>query len=241
MDKGFKMYGMKRQMTPSPDGGNKKGNEFREAINKRYSDLAVEGCCLSCGGAVHFAEPAPGEYCLDLGSGRGHDVIRMATLAGASGFACGIDISTGMIAQAEKNAEKMGVANVRFIHSELHDIKLPNEWANLVISNCTINHAPDKRAVWREIYRVLKPGGRFVVSDIYSLSEIPAEFSGDPKAVAECWAGAVTREEYLATLEITGFRDIKIMEESQPYRKGQIETVSFTVSGWKKKLCCSKI
>ncbi len=122
-----------------------------KAIDTRYSELAGSECCLSCGGAINYAEPQLGEVCVDLGSGRGNDVIRMAEKVGESGFAYGIDISAGMLEKAKKNAAKLGVSNVQFIESELEKINLPNAVANLVISNCTINHAADKEAVWNEI------------------------------------------------------------------------------------------
>ena len=107
---------------------------------------------------------------------------------------------------------------------------------DLVISNCTINHAKDKYKVWREIERILKRSGRFVVSDIYATKEVPEQYRNDLQAVAECWAGATTKDEYLETLQKVGFKNIEIIEESTPYPKGEIEVVSFTISGTKK--CC---
>ncbi|MCP4155105.1 MAG: methyltransferase domain-containing protein [bacterium] len=210
-------------------------------IDKRYSELAEDTCCLSCGCAINYGQPRIGEVCVDIGSGRGSDVLKMAVDAGQTGFAYGIDISEGMIKKSRKNAAKLDVTNAEFIHSQLHQINLPDQKADLVISNCTINHAEDKDTVWQEIHRILKYGGRFVVSDIYSSEKVPAEFANDPTAVAECWAGAVTREEYMDTLEKTGFADIKILEESEPYPKGKIKVSSFTVMGWKKKDCCCKM
>ncbi len=200
-------------------------------INLRYSQLAKTDCCLSCGGALNFSEVKPGEICVDLGSGRGTDVLRMAEQAGGEGFAYGIDISDGMLETARTNAQKFGVTNVKFIRSELEKLDLPDKTADLVVSNCTINHAADKAAVWSEIFRILKKGGRFVVSDIYSTSPVPEEYRKDPVAVAECWAGSVTREEYLSTLAATGFQSITILEESKPYPKGKVEVSSFTVAG----------
>jgi SAM-dependent methyltransferase len=202
-------------------------------INKRYSELAETGCCLSCGGAINYSDPRSGETCVDLGSGRGTDVLRLADLVGEDGFVYGIDISEGMLKKANSTAEKLGVKNVQFIQSPLEKIKLENSVADLVISNCTINHSYDKVAVWNEIYRILKAGGRFVVSDIYSTEKVPDEFRNDPVAVAECWAGAVTREEYLLQLEKAGFEKIKIIEESEPYAKGKIKVSSWTVTGKK--------
>jgi len=211
-------------------------------INLRYSQLAKTECCLSCGGAINFSKVQSGEICVDLGSGRGTDVLRMAEQAGETGFVYGIDISEGMLATARENARKFGVNNVKFVRSDLEKLELPDLTADLVISNCTINHASDKTAVWSEIFRILKKGGRFVVSDIYATSPVPEEFRNDPVAVAECWAGSVTREEYLETLNLTGFHSVTILEESKPYPKGKVEVCSFTIAGIRpaaKSCCCS--
>lgn len=207
--------------------------QVNSAINQRYTYLSETTCCLSCGGAINYAKPLPGEVCVDLGSGRGNDVIKMAEEVGVSGFVYGIDISEGMIAKAEANLAKFEVSNAKILKAELEHLPLATDTVNCIISNCTINHAANKMAVWNEVYRVLKPGGRFVVSDIYATSPIPDEYRNDPEAVAECWAGAVTRAEYLTMLEEAGFRNIRIFEESKPYPKGQAEVASFTVSGEK--------
>lgn len=209
-----------------------------EQIQVRYSLLAEDDqCCLSCGGAFDYSKVSPGETCVDLGSGQGTDVLRMAEEVGETGLVYGIDVSDGMLRKARKNADKLGVSNVRFIKSELEDIRVSSDSVNLVISNCTINHASDKQKVWSEIERILKKNGRFVVSDIYSVSEVPDAHRNDPQAVAECWAGATTKQEYLDTLTRVGFKEIEIIEESDPYKKGQIEVVSFTIAG--KKRCCN--
>lgn len=207
--------------------------QVNSAINQRYTYLSETTCCLSCGGAINYAKPLPGEVCVDLGSGRGNDVIKMAEEVGESGFVYGIDISEGMIAKAEANLAKFEVSNAKILKAELENLPLATDTVNCIISNCTINHATNKMAVWNEVYRILKPGGRFVVSDIYATSPISDEYRNDPEAVAECWAGAVTRAEYLTMLEEAGFRNIRIFEESKPYPKGQAEVASFTVSGEK--------
>jgi arsenite methyltransferase len=205
-------------------------------IEVRYSLLAEEACCLSCGGAINYAKAKAGETCVDLGSGRGTDVLRMADEVGETGFVIGIDVSDGMLAKAQKNAEKLGVTNVRFLKSELENIAIESHTVDLVISNCTINHAANKQQVWNEIARILKKGGRFVVSDIYAIGQVPDEYRNDPTAVAECWAGAVTKDEYLDTLSKAGFATVEILEESKPYPKGMIEVCSFTIAG--KTKCC---
>ena len=208
------------------------------ALNIRYGKLASSDCCLSCGGAINYAKAKSGEVCVDLGSGRGTDVLRMADEVGEAGLVYGIDISEGMLEKARQNAVKLEVQNVRFIQSELEKIELADGIADLVISNCTINHATNKEAVWSEVYRILKKGGRFVVSDIYATSPIPEEYRNDPMAVAECWAGATTRDEYLGTLNKLGFTGVEIIEESKPYPKGKAEVASLTIAGKRPSGCC---
>lgn len=207
-------------------------------IEIRYSELATDDCCLSCGGAINHGKAQPGEVCLDIGSGRGNDVLRLAEEVGETGFAYGVDITEAMLKKAEKNAKKLGIENVKFLKSSIEVIPLEDNSIDLVISNCTINHATDKVAVWSEINRVLKSGGRFVVSDIYSTSEVPEEYRNDPEAVAECWAGSTTKEVYLEILEKAGFKNLEVIEESKPYLKGKIECISWTISAKKKGGCC---
>jgi arsenite methyltransferase len=204
-----------------------------EEINKRYSELAETTCCLSCGGAITHAEPIPGEVCVDLGSGRGTDVIRLAEKVGNDGFVYGLDISEGMIQKAISTAERLGIKNAKFIRSPLEKLNLSDSIADLVISNCTLNHADDKPAVWSEIYRILRNGGRFVISDIYATDPIPDEYKSDPVAISECWAGSVTRREYLEHLNNAGFKSVQILEESLPYEKGKAMVSSWTIAGKK--------
>ncbi|MFA6129038.1 MAG: methyltransferase domain-containing protein [Bacteroidales bacterium] len=214
--------------------------EIKE-INNRYSQLAESDCCLSCGGAINYAEPMPGEVCVDLGSGRGNDVLRMADKVGSEGFVFGIDMADGMLEKARRNADKLGVTNVMFVKSELEKIELQDQSADLVISNCTLNHASDKQVVWNEIYRILKKGGRFIISDIYATVAIPDEYRNDPVAIAECWAGAVTRADYMQHLALAGFTSVEVIEESDPYPKGKAEVASFTVAGKRAAGCgCGK-
>ena len=213
--------------------------EIKE-INNRYSELSEDTCCLSCGGAVNYADVMEGEICVDLGSGRGTDALRLAQQVGPNGFVYGIDIASGMIEKAKKNADKLNVKNVKFINCELEKIELGDGIANVIISNCTINHAEDKSKVWSEIYRILKPGGRFIVSDIYSLEDVPEKYSKDAVAVSECWGGAITKDKYMEILRKSGLKEVLIHEESTPYDKGEIQVASFTISGEKpgKSCCC---
>lgn len=213
-----------------------------EAINIRYSDLADSSCCLSCGGAINYSQAQPGEVCVDLGSGRGTDCLRLAEQVGANGYVYGIDIADGMLEKARSTAQKLGVTNVEFMQSALETLPLESGTVDLIISNCVLNHARSKTLVWQEIYRVLKPGGRFVISDIYSSAPVPPEYKDDPEAVAECWAGADTRAVYFDTVRHAGFPEVQVVEESAPYPKGKIEVSSMTIAGIKprKKTCaCS--
>jgi ubiquinone/menaquinone biosynthesis C-methylase UbiE len=203
-------------------------------IDKRYTELAETSCCLSCGGAINHSKPKLNDVCVDLGSGRGTDVIRLAEIVGEKGFVYGIDISEGMIKKSVDTSRRLGVKNVDFIQSTLENIKLPSASADLVISNCTINHSSDKQKVWNEVNRILKKGGRFVVSDIYALTPVPDEYKNDPAAIAECWAGSVTRTEYLDQLRNAGFAAPEIIEESDPYKKGKVMVASWTIAGTKK-------
>ena len=212
--------------------------EILEAINDRYSVLADSECCLSCGKALTFAGPSKGEVCVDLGSGRGNDVLRMAELVGSEGFAYGIDLSDGMIRKARRTAEKLGVTNADFLQSDLETLPLKCGSTDLVISNCVLNHVKQKDRAWSEIFRILKTGGRFVVSDIYATETVPEKYAEDPRAVAECWAGAVTRDTYMKLLRDAGFSGIRVLEESSPYDKGAVQVVSFTLTGFKTGECC---
>lgn len=207
-------------------------------IAGRYAALANDTCCLSCGGAAEKSEAKPGEVCIDLGSGRGTDVLRLAEEVGEGGFVYGVDVTEEMVRKATTTASKMGVENVKFVLADLEQIPLESNIAHLIISNCTLNHVSNKSKVWNEIYRLLKNGGRFVISDIFSSAPVPSEYANDPAAVAECWAGSITKEEYLAIVKNTGFKDFRIMEESQPYSKGKIQVSSFTITAVKDEFSC---
>jgi ubiquinone/menaquinone biosynthesis C-methylase UbiE len=208
-------------------------DSVERAVRDRYGDLARSETSLSCGGAVRHAGAERDETCVDLGCGRGNDAIRLARETGSGGFVYGFDLSGDMVREAACRVRHQNLPNVSFVQARIESIPLKDETADLVVSNCAINHAENKIGVWKEIYRVLRPGGRFAVSDIYSLRPIPVEYSADPAAVAECWAGAVTRDVYLDTLERAGFVDLEICEESEPYRRGEADIASFTLRGRK--------
>jgi len=201
------------------------------AIETRYGALAEVSCCLSCGSAVGHISAAPGQTCVDLGSGRGTDVLRLAEQVGAEGKAIGIDITDAMLDKARKTAAKMGVENATFLRAELEALPLDDSSVDWVTSNCVLNHANDKRQVWQEIARILKPGGRFVVSDIYAVEPVPEVYRTDPEAIAECWAGAIEKSDYLDAIAAAGLGEVQILEESAPYEKGKAQVASFTIAG----------
>jgi ubiquinone/menaquinone biosynthesis C-methylase UbiE len=203
------------------------------AVEARYGALAATATSLSCGGAAELAAVRPGESCLDLGCGRGRDALRLAELTGPTGRVVGVDLTARMVDEARRAAAAAGAANVDIVQARLDATGLPDGSIDVVVSSCAINHAADKPAVWREVWRVLAPGGRFVVSDIYSVLDVPARWRDDPAAVAECWAGAVRRDVYLATLAAVGFTEIRVLEESAPYHRGAIDLCKLTVAGKK--------
>jgi arsenite methyltransferase len=212
---------------PSPTPSN-----LESAVQKRYTSLA-DGCgSLACGGALDFAAPAEGEVLLDLGSGRGRDVVRAARLVGPTGKAIGIDRTQAMIDKAV-SATPPELANVRFVCCDLAALALDSARADVVVSNCTINHAPDKAAVYREIHRVLKPGGRFVVSDIIAEQTLPESVRNDPDAWAACYGGAIPEDEYLAAIAAAGFDKVEILAQTKPYEKGGVMIRSMTIRGYK--------
>lgn len=201
------------------------------AIQNRYAALAETTSCLSCGSAASRCEPDAGQVCVDLGCGRGRDALSLAGRVGPGGHVYGVDLTAAMLEAARAAAVSAGIENVTFIHSSLESLALPDGVADWVVSNCALNHASDKARVWAEIARVLKPGGRFVVSDIFAVEPIAEAFRNDPVAVAECWAGAETRDAYLGHIGGAGLIEVQVTDESEPYDKGHARIQSFTVSG----------
>lgn len=165
---------------------------------------------LGCGNPTALAELAPGEVVLDLGSGGGIDVLLSARRVGETGFAYGLDMTDEMLALAEKNKADSGVTNVQFLKGHIEAIPLPENTVNVVISNCVINLSADKGQVLREAYRVLKPGGRFAVSDVVAQGELPADLRANMDAWVGCVAGALEEGEYRRLLADAGFEDIEV-------------------------------
>jgi len=167
---------------------------------------------LSCGNPTAFASLRPGEVVVDLGCGGGLDVFLAAKKVGPSGKAIGIDMTPEMLALARRNAEQSGVTNAEFHQAKIDSLPLEEATVDCVISNCVINLAPDKGAVFREIARVLKPGGRLAVSDIALKKPLPPEIGTSLMAYIGCIAGAISLEEYRAGLTAAGFSAVEIVE-----------------------------
>src|SRR5216684_6385153 len=162
---------------------------------------------LGCGNPTSLAQLQPGETVLDLGSGGGIDVLLSAKRVGATGKAYGLDMTDEMLALAEENKRKAGVENVEFLKGEIESIPLPDNSVDVIISNCVINLSGDKDRVLSEAFRVLKPGGRFAVSDIVVRGEIPSDIRRRVELWAGCIAGALQDREYEAKLSSAGFLD----------------------------------
>jgi arsenite methyltransferase len=167
---------------------------------------------LSCGNPTAMAGLKPGETIVDLGSGGGLDVFLAARRVGPAGRAIGIDMTPEMLDLARRNAEKSGLTNVEFHRATIDRLPLPDASVDCVISNCVINLAPDKPAVFREIARVLKPGGRLAVSDIALRRELPPELGNDLLAYVGCIAGAIPIEDYRRGLVEAGFAHVEIID-----------------------------
>ena len=182
---------------------------------------------LGCGNPTALAELKAGETVLDLGSGGGIDVLLSARRVGPTGKAYGLDMTDEMLALANENKRKSGIQNVEFLKGEIESIPLPDNSVDVIISNCVINLSADKSKVLREAFRVLKPGGRFAVSDVVTRGEILPEIRQSVLAWVGCMAGALDENEYRAQLTAAGFEQIGL----EPTRIYRAEDARETLSG----------
>jgi arsenite methyltransferase len=189
---------------------------------------------LGCGNPTALAELRPGEVVLDLGSGGGIDVLLSARRVGSTGFAYGLDMTDAMLALARHNAAEDSAQNVAFLQGEIAAIPLPDASVDVIISNCVINLAPDKAPVFQEAFRVLKPGGRFAVSDIVMHGGVPAgitdtaQMRRDLSSWAGCIAGALTDADYRAGLAAAGFTAIDL----EITRRYTVADIPASATGW---------
>jgi len=172
---------------------------------------------LGCGNPTALAQLKPGEIVLDLGSGGGIDVLLSAKRVSPGGKAYGLDMTDEMLALARENQKKAGVENVEFLKGEIENIPLPESAVDVVISNCVINLSADKDRVFKEAFRVLRPGGRFAVSDVVVKGEVPAEIRRNMELWVGCVAGALRDSEYISKLSSAGFKEVSI-EPTRVYK-----------------------
>jgi arsenite methyltransferase len=184
-------------------------NLYGDAETRDLPDTALSAS-LGCGNPTALAELRAGDVVLDLGSGGGIDVLLSARRVGPSGKAYGLDTTDEMLALAEDNKRKSGLANVEFLRGTIEDIPLPPASVDVIISNCVINLSGDKDRVFREAFRVLKPGGRFAVSDVVVRGELPVGVKRSMELWVGCIAGALTDQEYREKLAGAGFADVDL-------------------------------
>ena len=216
------------------------GEAVRTKVRERYSIAATgrgscqdDACCasgyssaelaripaesvlgLGSGNPVRHAELRPGETVVDLGSGGGIDVFLASSLVGPGGSATGVDMTPGMVARASTAAASHGVGNASFVLAPIEKLPLPDVHADVVLSNCVINLSPDKPAVFAEAFRILKPGGRLVISDVVQERDL-----GAIEDDCGCVGNAMVRADYLETIRAAGFVDLRIVED-RPWRSG---------------------
>ena len=238
---------------------------IKEAVREKYAKAAKEAasccepsCCdsgaklvdygevegvvsesnlgLGCGMPTQFASLKPGEVVVDLGSGAGIDVFLAAQDVGALGRVIGIDMTPEMIERARENAAKHEIQNVEFRQGDIESMPVEDGSVDVVISNCVINLAPDKARVYSEMHRVLRPGGRFVVSDMVTYGRVPEAVRKDLELWAGCVAGALDREQYLGIIQAAGFERVTVRSEStyDSPAKAEYGLKSVTLEGWKR-------
>ncbi|MFN8290218.1 MAG: arsenite methyltransferase [Chitinophagaceae bacterium] len=215
---------------------------------------------LGCGLPTEFARIKKGDTVIDLGSGAGNDAFVARKITGEGGKVIGIDFTDAMIALAKKNAEKLNLNNVEFRQGDIEDMPVTSNKADVIISNCVLNLVPNKHRVFSEIFRVLKPGGHFSISDIVLEGELPAKWRQVAELYAGCVSGAIQKEEYLGIIREAGFSNITLQkdktivvpdeiltsylskEEIAEYKKGVVRIASITVYGEKpakdERKCC---
>ncbi|MFZ1330148.1 MAG: arsenite methyltransferase [Chitinophagaceae bacterium] len=215
---------------------------------------------LGCGLPTEFAKIKEGDTVIDLGSGAGNDAFVARKFVGEKGKVIGVDFTDAMIARARDNAEKLGLNNVEFRQGDIEDMPVTAHKADVIVSNCVLNLVPNKHKVFSEVYRVLKPGGHFSISDIVLEGELPAKWKEVAELYAGCVSGAIQRKEYLGIIEEAGFTNITLQkdktiiipddilanylsaEEIAAYKKGATRITSITVYAEKpakdERKCC---
>ena len=205
-----------------------------------YTKIADYG--LGCGIPLAFEAIKPGDIVLDLGSGAGNDVFIARQQTGETGEVIGLDFTPAMLEKAEANRVKLGFENVRFVMGDIESIPLPANSIDVVISNCVLNLVPNKEQAFSEIFRVLKADGKFVISDVVAVSELPEAVQNDAKLYGSCIGGAIPKQEYMALIDKIGFEKATILEQRNypaTFEGKPLELYSITVKGEKTDCCDS--
>jgi arsenite methyltransferase len=230
-------------------------DEVREAVRERYAEAALAaasqagpGCCttaeaecgcgpssssLGCGNPTAVADLAEGETVLDLGSGGGEDVFISAARVGPSGRVYGVDMTDEMLELARRNQRQAGLQNVEFLKGTIEEVPLPDDSVDVVISNCVINLSADKPAVFGEAARVLRPGGRFAVTDIVADPDMDERTRADLALWAGCIAGALTEDEIRAQLRGAGFEQIEVRETHRVNDQAGSAIIRARIPAWR--------
>lgn len=211
---------------------------------------------LGCGLPTEFALIKEGDIVIDLGSGAGNDAFVARAISGEKGKVIGIDFTDEMIDKARANAEKLGFNNVEFRFGDIEKMPVTQNAADVIISNCVLNLVPDKVKAFQEIFRILKPGGHFSVSDIVASGELPQSIKSGAELYAGCVSGAIRQEEYLGIIEETGFENIRVQKERviaipdeiylkfisedelKKFKESGVNLISINVYADKPKSCC---
>lgn len=170
---------------------------------------------LGCGLPTQFAQIKPGNVVVDLGSGAGNDCFVAREETGETGRVIGLDMTPPMIDRARKNAKALGFTNVEFVYGDIEDMPLPENLADVVVSNCVMNLVPDKRKAFSETFRILKPGGHFSISDIVLKGELPEGLQHDAEMYVGCVSGAIQKDAYLHLVQDAGFTNIQVQKERE--------------------------
>ncbi len=217
--------------------GDSNATDLSKSIGYSENDLKATpdaNLGLGCGNPTAFAEIKPGDVVLDLGSGAGFDCFLAAEKVGSSGKVIGVDMTPEMLEKAKANALKYGYSNVEFRSGDIEALPVEDKSVNIIISNCVVNLAPHKEKVFREAFRVLKPGGRMYLSDMVLLAELPEDLKNDKDLLAGCVAGALLKEEYLRLLKEAGF-SIEILNEDSEISErqyGGLPVESLKLKAW---------
>lgn len=207
-------------------GAGGSSTEVYNIMTDDYSELegynADADLALGCGLPTQFAKIKKGDTVIDLGSGAGNDCFVARHETGETGKVIGIDFTDAMIRKARENAEKLSYNNVEFRYGDIEDMPVSDNAADVVVSNCVLNLVPDKQKVIREIYRVLKPGGHFSISDIVLVGELPEALQKDAEMYAGCVSGAIQKKEYIDFISEAGFENVTIQKEKPIIIPGDI-------------------